>query len=385
MEADNGARIRVLLNALSARVGGGQTYIKNLLEHLPEDAAVDVFVLAPDSLEIPTSHANIIRIPSLPLLENAIVRAAWEKIVLPKLVHRIRADVLFCPGGVVGSMPPRNCKVVTMFRNMIPFDQKQRKRYPLGYTRLRLRFLRGIFLRSMLRANMVIFVSDFGRQVVMGQLKRPLKKAVVIPHGVRSEFCPDQGIGQAAPTWIPREGYLLYVSTIDFYKAHRELVQGYALLRQLRNTTEKLVFVGAECRAYAREVRADIERLGLRNDVIVVGKVPYSELPGLYQHAQINLFASELENCPNILLEALAAGRPVLCSNRPPMPEFAGDAVAYFDPASPADIAAKMAAVLNSPARMCSLCNKAMEQARLHAWSVSAQRTWDALTVLCRP
>ena len=58
----------------------------------------------------------------------------------------------------------------------------------------------------------------------------------------------------------------------------------------------------------------------------------HDELPNLYKNAEINVFLSEVENCPNILLEALASKKPVLCSNKHPMIEFGGDAPFYCNP-----------------------------------------------------
>jgi glycosyltransferase involved in cell wall biosynthesis len=142
------------------------------------------------------------------------------------------------------------------------------------------------------------------------------------------------------------------------------------------------VLVGTESPEYGRKVRAEIGRLGLENDVLVRGQVPYMEMPGLYQHAVLNIFASQCENCPNILLEAMAAGRPVIVSNRPPMPEFAGDAALYFDPASPADLAEKLATVLDNPVYLGELAARAREQSLLYDWQSAARDTWNVLAAL---
>ena len=110
--------------------------------------------------------------------------------------------------------------------------------------------------------------------------------------------------------------------------------------------------------------------------------VPYLELPAVYYHALINIFASESENCPNILLEALAAGRPIVCSDREPMPEFGGDAVLYFDPASPGELARQLMTVLDDAGLQSQLAAKALMRARLYDWRNTAQLTWAALAGL---
>ena len=50
----------------------------------------------------------------------------------------------------------------------------------------------------------------------------------------------------------------------------------------------------------------------LEKKVFILGDIQQERLPQLYQNAEINIFCSETENCPNILLEAMSAGKPVL-------------------------------------------------------------------------
>ena len=63
-----------------------------------------------------------------------------------------------------------------------------------------------------------------------------------------------------------------------------------------------------------------------------MGEIKQEFLPNYFQNSFLNLFISETENCPNILLEALCAGRPIICSDRDPMPEFGGKAPIYCSP-----------------------------------------------------
>ncbi len=373
--------MRVLINASSARQGGGQTYLHNLLAFPPAESTAQIFVLAPDTLQLP--HAsNITRIHLECSLDNPYVRAMWEKTRLARLARELGADILFCPGGIIGARPPRGCKTVTMFRNMIPFDHMQRGKYPLGYQRVRNWILEKVMLQSMLRADLVIFISEYAHQVIESRAPGRLRASVTIPHGINSHFRITREGVPPRPSWLPSESYLLYVSTLDFYKAQLEVVRGYALLRKMRGTPEKLILAGPENPAYSRKVRAEITRLGLGSDVIIAGVIPYRELPAVYHHALINIFASESENCPNILLEALAAGRPVVCSSRPPMPEFGADAVQYFDPTAPDALAEQLLRLIEDPGLQSRLAAKAAAQAKFYDWQETARLTWNALAKL---
>lgn len=374
--------MRILINAFSARQGGGQTYLINLLQHRPEGNGIEIFLLAPPSLKLPDSIWGITRLQTAFPVENPFLRALWEKFWLPVLLRRLKIDVFFCPGGTVGAKAPAGCKTVTMSRNMLPFDVRQRKKYPLGYDRFRNWALSKTLLGSMLKADLVIFISNYAETVIKDLARGALKRTVVIYHGINPHFRIEPGKELPRPSWVPPDGYLLYVSTLDVYKAQIEVIQAYAVLKTKRQTREKLLLVGFENAWYGKRVRAEIARLGLEQEVIVVGSIPYDQLPAVYQHAAINIYASETENCPNILLEALAAGRPIVSSNRPPMPEFGGDAVVYFDPSAPLELADAILSVIDDPVRQAQLSARAYEQSRLYDWNKSAQLTWDAIEQL---
>jgi len=229
---------------------------------------------------------------------------------------------------------------------------------------------------------LVIFVSEFGRKLIEAEPGGRLKGAVVIPHGVSASLRATAEDRATSPGKTPEGQYLLYVSSVVPYKAQIEVVRGYALLKQRRPTKEKLVLVGWELPGYTDKVRREVSKLGLADDVRLLGPAPYEQLPSLYQHAVVNIFASECENCPNILLEAMAAGRPVVCSNRPPMPEFAGDAAIYFDPSSPEDLAEKLLWLLNRPGLLDNYGCRARERSLLFDWEKTAEVTWRAIADL---
>ena len=373
----------VLVNALSALRGGGQTYITNLLRHLPAEFPFVIYVLAPDTLALPVEDPRIRRIPAPWPAANPLARAIWEKLRVAALVRSLGADILFCPGGIIANRVPRGCKTVTMFRNMIPFSDLQTRRYRPGYQRLRNLLLKRAFLKSMRSADLVIFLSDHARATIEAQLGGKLLNQVTIPHGVARAF-KRPAILEPAPdvAKLPAEGYLLYVSTLDYYKAQREVVKAYALLRSKRATREKLLLVGPEYPEYGNLVRKEIAKHRLQDSVLLAGCLPHSEMPEIYRRAVVNIFASECENCPNILIEALAAGRPVLSSSCPPMPEFAGDGALYFDPRSPGDLAEKLASLLDDPGRMKELAVKAENRSRLYDWESCAERTWQSIDQL---
>ena len=75
-----------------------------------------------------------------------------------------------------------------MFRNMIPFDPVQRKKYGYGLQQIRNLLLNFLMRKSMTHADLVIFISDYARELIWKQLNGTLKRTVVIPHGLHNRF-----------------------------------------------------------------------------------------------------------------------------------------------------------------------------------------------------
>lgn len=373
--------MRIVINALSARRGGGQTYLLNLLQYPEGCPGADIFIFCPDSLRLP-DHPAVRRVAVNGPIGNPLVRTLWERFVLPRILKEMKAGILFCPGGLINTRVPEGCKTVTMFRNMIPFDLPVRKKYPLGLMRIRNWLLERSMLSSMMKADMVIFISEFARKIIEEKSHGRLGKAVTIPHGISDHFRVGAGHLPSRPEWLPDGGYLLYVSIFDVYKNQMEVVRGYHQLKSRRKTEEKLVLAGCHTAPYALKVVEEIQRLGLKDDVILTGNIDYQELPAVYAHAKINIFASTCENCPNILLEALGAGRPLLISGIQPMPEFAGDAAIYFDPFDPEDFVRQLMSIIDLPEELSRLGQMAMKRAERYDWKGTALRTWQVIREL---
>ncbi|MGE6565649.1 glycosyltransferase family 4 protein [Pseudomonas hunanensis] len=363
----------IVINALSARLGGGQTYLINLLNYIPKSDDLRIIVLAPRDLKLP-EHKALTRFYPKIRLDNPLVRTLWEKTVLPGYLKKVNANILFCPGGVVATTPPRGCKVVTMFRNMIPFDAAVLSKIPFGLQRIRNKLLHRTMLRSMSQADMTIFISDYARSVI--EKLTTIPRGITIPHGIDQRF---RGLGADLhyPDALVGRRYILYVSRFDVYKHHYEVVQGYADLPKALRDNFALVLIGESDSTEATKVRQLIHRLDISDQVMIFGGVPYFELPSFYRHAQLIVFASSCENCPNILLESLGSGRPVISSNVMPMPEFGGEAVAYFSPFVPEEITKTMFSVLSDHRYASSLALRGAEQGSKYEWSITAEKTWS--------
>lgn len=375
--------MRILVNGLSARLGGGQTYLINLLSHVPPDSDWEVFLLCQDNLTIEDFPPNVRRLKTIINLENPIKRAIWESLFINRIIKKNSIDIFFSPGGLLPvARLPSNIKSVVTFQNMLPFDSEQRKRYPLGYRRIRDWLLERGLSSAMKKADLVIFISEFAKKYIFDRLGEIKGKSVVIPHGLSQQFFPHTEKISKKPTVIGQYDYFLYVSFIDYYKSQIEVVQAFAELKNKTKIIAKLILVGAENPPYGLKLRQEISRLGLEDSVKILGNLPHSDLPYLYQNASINLFASCTENCPNILLEIMASGRPALVSNYDPMPEFASSTVTYFDPKNHTNLLEQWSELLINMEYGLRQAKNAMDRVSNMKWDNTAELTWLALASL---
>ena len=373
--------MRILINAFSARLGGGQTYLLNLLHRVPQDAGWKVFVLCSDKLDLTGLPKNVERVESNLNLDNPFRRALWERLNLGKLASKLKVELLFCPGGLLplGSLPT-GLKTAVTFQNMLPFDSAQRKRYPLGYRRLRDWLLERELASAIRNTNLVIFISHFAQKFIQAKMGPLAGRSVVIPHGIDRCFLPSADKPLPLPDGAPTEEYFLYVSFIDRYKSQIEVVRAFVQVRHLSKTRASLVLVGAENPSYGDALRREIDSLKLGEVVKVMGNLPHHDLPAWYQHARINLFASCTENCPNILLEMMASKRPALVSERGPMPEFGGQTVTYFDPENIPQLVERWLCLLSDSETGSRLAIAALERVAAMEWEKTASATWGAMT-----
>jgi glycosyltransferase involved in cell wall biosynthesis len=128
---------------------------------------------------------------------------------------------------------------------------------------------------------------------------------------------------------IEPKKYLLYVGAIQPRKNIQVLLEAFELERK-RHADMKLVLAGEKAWLW-KETMDAIEKHPFREDIIVTGRVSFKDLASLYAHAKMFVFPSLYEGFGIPVLEAMAAGIPVICSDNSSLPEVGGDAALYFE------------------------------------------------------
>ncbi len=309
-------------------------------------------------------------------------RIWWQAVQVGRHAAAERCDVLFAPGGtLVTSFHP----AVTMSRNMLLFDEAERRRYGISLRRAKLVLLRRVHCTALRRADGIIFLSGPVRSRILSDVGPLTGIDTIISHGVSRRFRtlprtqrPIRDYSDAKP--FP----LLYVSTIDLYKHHPVVLSAVASLRNNGIPIELRICgpaYGPALRSLEQAIQATDPR---RQFVKIENEASQKNLASLYRSADAFVFASSCEMMPNILLEAMAAGLPIACSDRDPMPSILQDGGLYFDPE---DLTSTVKALRNLTAdhdARSRLSEKAFLRAEDYTWEQCATRTYDFLARIAK-
>jgi len=264
-----------------------------------------------------------------------------------------------------------------MSRNLLPFEPGEAERYPLfSLMRLKLRLLRRTQSAAMSGADGVIFLSQYARQAVERTLGASVRRGSVIPHGVEERFRSPHRATSLLRIRNGKRFRLLYVSTVDLYKHQWHVAEAVAMLVR-EGIPLALDLVGTAYPPALARLQATLSRLDPEGKFLFYrGPLGFETMHEVYREADVFVFASSCENLPNILLEAMAAGLPIACAKRGPMPEVLGTAGLYFDPERPVEIAAAIRSLYEDEGLRERLARAAQQRCREFSWGECAERTF---------
>jgi glycosyltransferase involved in cell wall biosynthesis len=310
----------------------------------------------------------------LPVLDKSLAhRSFWQRFKLSKVAHQEGCDVLLVPGGsYAGSFHP----IITMSRNLLPFEWRELRRFGWSWMTLKLSLLRFIQKRSFQRADGLIFLTQYARDVVMRVTRKIAGVMTIIPHGVDNRFLCHPGEQLPITHYsADRPFRILYVSIIDVYKHQWCVAEAVAKLRA-NGLPVVLDLVGPANPHALLRLQKTIRQVNFGSKFVhYCGAVPPGELQTRYAHANLCVFASSCENMPNILLEGMASGLPIACSNLGPMPEVLGDAGVYFNPEDAQDIARALQDLIQSPELRSRMAKLSFARTQVYSWQRCASET----------
>lgn len=350
---------------------GIAAYTFNLIRHLAAENADKLIVF--HNPRLPNSRYDLndlSRLDNVHLVPLAVptfsLREQWR---LPLAALHEGADILHSPYYIKPYLP--SLPSVTTVCDVISAH------YPTYLPSRHARWLFALTTRlALATSRRVITLSECSRRDLCERYGTALVKVAVTHLAADPRYRPlDRR--QCEPLRQIRDlppRFALYVGINKPHKNLVTLVEAVALAR--RNTDLRLVIAGAYDPRWP-EAHHAVARLGLDRAVTFLKNVPTTELPLLYNLAEYFAFPSLYEGFGLPPLEAMACGRPVICSNSSSLPEVVADAAVTLDPRDRDGWADSLVELWDSPERREELARRSLARAALFSWQKTARRTLD--------
>ncbi|MDD4490885.1 MAG: glycosyltransferase family 1 protein, partial [Paludibacter sp.] len=359
--------------------GGGLTHLKEILTHIPSQEGIEkVTVFASQKVLDHLSDAERIQKITFSALNKSLFHRVWFQLSGYDKHIQQHCDILFSiTGDYLGNFKP----VVGMSRNMLLYERdiwreieqpKEIIRFWLNYQKQK---------RCFKNASGIIFISQYAREYVSKKLKIQNKQIAVIHHGISPRFQGEVSKQLSIENYSPDNNLkLLYVSTVHVYKHQWNVVDAVALLREKGYPVELDLVGGVIFKPAGKKLEKTIQETDPQHKCIHYhGHVQYDKIDAFYKKADGIVYASTCENMPNILIESMASGLPIACSNKQPMPEFLKENGFYFNSKNVESIANAMEEMLLNPEKRESMAKRNFEEVKKYSWEITANETFSFL------
>jgi len=346
------------------RSAGVHQYIYHLIDQLGADGDDIRYTAMVGGGALPSNPA-IAQLRSKLNTDRASVRVLWEQLAQPVTLRKIGADLVHGPVFVGPIASP--CPTVITLHDLSFI------RFPKLFRPANRLYLTLMTRLSARRAERLIAVSSFTAAEATRLLGVPSDRIDVIYHGVRSVFRPLPA--PEVENFRQRRGlperFVLFVGTLEPRKNLMSLVQAFA---RIRDKHTYLVIAGGKGWLY-EGLFAEVERLGLTEEVIFPGYVSNKELPLFYNAATLLAYPSIYEGFGLPVVEAQSCGTPVLCSDSSSLPEAAGDAALTVDTRNVEALAEGLHRLLSDEALRDRLRKRGFSHASQFDWRRTAVMT----------
>lgn len=250
-------------------------------------------------------------------------------------------------------------------------------RYPETHPIQRVRIMNRQFHESLEHARRIIVDSDFVASEMNTLFGVPFERIRTVPLGVASDFQPmsaTETLPVCKQFGLEHGGYVLTVGTMEPRKNLISLIRAYQLLPSELSRRYPLVIAGMGGWRHEQinQEMASLERQGLLR---VLGQIEEQALPLLYAAARLFVYPSIYEGFGLPPLEAMAAGTPVIVSDRASLPEVVGEAGLCIDPHDIDAMAETLRSVLEDPQRLENMAAASLQRSRLFTWQRCARET----------
>ncbi|ANH61083.1 glycosyltransferase family 4 protein [Dokdonia donghaensis] len=374
--------MKLLIDASNIIRGGGVTHLVSILNIISDEELIvlgykRITILGvQDVLHKIRDSAVYDKVVMVSCSNSLLKRRWWLFKFFKKLLNDGDFDLVFNPGGAFFS---KSIPYVTMCRNMLVFEKEESNRFGFGLNFFRFKILRILQTRSIKNAKSVIFISNYAKTYLAKKYKLFGENSVIINHGVSEVFSrPVKKVRSIEDCNSKNPFKFLYVSIIDVYKHQANIAKAVIELSKEFNLPISLTLIGPKAGGFK-----ELEPL-LKNELIQFKEsLPHDKLSVEYERSDAFIYGSTCENMPNILIEAMSSGLPILSSDKMPMPEFLENSALYFNPLDISSIKEVIRTSLNDSSALLEKANMSKSLSQKYDWESCSLKTFNHLIDLC--
>lgn len=311
---------------------GVASYIRELIRHLQKEDSQNTYDIMMPSREadlIELTNPNFQKSLYSGLISHPVTNIAWHNTILPMSGKKF--DLLHVPS--YRRIPlVKNCPVVATVHDVATLSMDAK------YDAARMFYNRRIVPAQIRGADQIITVSHYSKKDIVEFVRVPEEKITVIYSGINhSIFQPlekEAARARLAEKYKLTAPFIFYLSRLEHpAKNHIRLIEAFERFKAETDSAHKLVLPGADWNG-ADAIRERAATSPVHDDIVFPGFVDFEDLPAFYNACDLMAFPSLFEGFGFPIVEALACGAPVICSDTSSMSEIAGDVVPKFDPHS---------------------------------------------------
>ncbi len=383
--------MRICINALLVepdQTGGGETFLVNLVSRLAQfDKENEYLILATEAncSRFETGNPRFVVRCALKASHPIWRRVAYEWLQLPLTLWHENIEVYYSPFGTLPPIVP--CRSVVTCQNLIYFDfatnVTYRGRSWRSQVKTRLQYIYNHWsLRSAAqRADKVWAVSKTTAQELQRRCGTSADRLAVVYEGVDFGAFNPARRNESRETGKEKRPYIAAIATLYPNKNLDKVIRAFAALVK-RGYEQDLVIVGHDWLGYQSVLEELVTELDLRDRVRFCGGVQHHKIPSILAQASLFVLFSNVESFGLPILEAMAAGVPVIVSDSSALPEIAGGAALLAKAGDVEHLALRMQEVLSNSRLAETLRERGVDRARQFSWDETAVRAIDLFNQL---
>ena len=369
--------MRIAINARFSGYNNAEGYARfttGIMTQMVRDFTGDDYIFLFDNkTSVPfISAANTSFLAAGPRAGHPLLWKYWYDRVLPKLAGKAKADCLFSPDGF--------CSLNCSIPQVLAIHDLAFLHFPQGISRLYLEYYKYYTPRFINAASQIVTVSEFSREDIIRHYPQARNKISVVYNAADETFLPlDHHEKEKCKEKLTGgKEFFLYAGSIHPRKNLVNLLKGFSWFKKRHQSNMKLVLAGRM--AWKNEAfRGQLETYKYRDDIVLTGYLPDNELKTLMASAYALVYPSWWEGFGLPLVEAMRCGVPLIAANNSVMPEIAGNAAGYADPADAEAWGRGMGLIYKDETYRNKLIQNGFERASFFSWEKSSHALHEVI------